>query len=366
MSNFSCKKCDKSFVSKQGLTYHEKKNVCSRVGKYICQWCDKSLSSSSSLYRHKKSCKNRNNCNDSDEEIDNGFELSENELKEFVPQDKMAEKIYQMLLKMQEENNELRVKVTRLENDPKVVNNTTNNNCNINNGTVNNYYLVGYGKEDMSKVDHSDLLKGMRLGFNSTLNLIDSVHFNPKYPEFHNVYISSMKNKYAMMYDGNAWTLVMKDDLIDKLYDDKRNYIEENLEEFVGSLTPSQVNALHRWMNADDTHPYISKIKNDIKLLLYNKRHMPLTNKNKKLDKQTIIEGDIPVVPSNDVKVIKQDKHVITKIFDLEGDTSSGDNRNDIVVVRSENKSRFQRTAPRNGTKRKNAKVRRRYLHMKN
>ena len=361
MNEFSCDKCNKVFSSKQNMTYHVDRKVCDRMGKYVCCYCDKELSSSYSLYRHKKnSCKMKGVKKEETDQSTDEFEISNNELKEFVPQDKMTEKIYQMLLKMQEENNELRVKVTRLENDPKVVNNTTNNNCNINNGTVNNYYLVGYGKEDMSKVDHSDLLKGMRLGFNSTLNLIDSVHFNPKYPEFHNVYISSMKNKYAMMYDGNAWTLVMKDDLIDKLYDDKRNYIEENLEEFVGSLTPSQVNALHRWMNADDTHPYISKIKNDIKLLLYNKRHMPLTNKNKKLDKQPIIEGDIPVVPSNDVRVIKQDKHAITKIFDLEDDTSSEDNRKDIVIVKSKNKSRFQRTAPRNGTKRKNAKVRRR------
>jgi hypothetical protein len=151
---------------------------------------------------------------------------------------------------------------------------TNNGNISVHNAPVNNFYLTGYGKEDFSKIDRDDLLKGMRMGFNSTLTLIDTVHFNPKYPEFHNVYISSMKNKYAMMYDGNDWTLVMKDDLIDKLYDDKRNYIEENLEEFLESLTKSQVDALHRWMDADESHPYIQKIKNDIKLLLYNKRRL--------------------------------------------------------------------------------------------
>ena len=123
-----------------------------------------------------------------------------------------------------------------------------------------------------------------------------------------------MKNKYAMMYDGTTWTLVMKDDLIDKLYDDKRNYIEENLEEFVGSLTPSQVNALHRWMNADDTHPYISKIKNDIKLLLYNKRHMPLDNMNKKKNKLMTTENDELMIVNNDMRDIKQKKRDVRVI----------------------------------------------------
>ena len=55
--------------------------------------------------------------------------------------------------------------------------------------------------------------------------MVDS-DFNPDYPEYHNVYISSMKDKYAMMYDGHNWNLVMKKDLIDKIYDDNKNYIE--------------------------------------------------------------------------------------------------------------------------------------------
>jgi hypothetical protein len=64
----------------------------------------------------------------------------------------------------------------------------------------------------------------------------------------------------------------MKEDLIDKLYDDKHNYIEENLDDFIDSLTKSQKNALYRWMDTDDDHEYTREIKNDIKLLLYNKR----------------------------------------------------------------------------------------------
>ena len=137
--------------------------------------------------------------------------------------------------------------------------------------------LIGYGKEDISKIDKNELLKGIKTGFYSTLNLTDTIHFNPKYPEYHNVYISSMKNKYAMMYDGTDWTLVMKDELIDKLYDEKKNYIEENLDDFLDSLSKSQRNALDRWMDMDEDHVKIKEIKAKINLLLYNKRNVPLT-----------------------------------------------------------------------------------------
>jgi len=109
---------------------------------------------------------------------------------------------------------------------------------------------------------------------------------------FHNVYIPSMKDKYAMIYDGSEWTMVTKEYLIDKMYDDKRVYIEENLDDFLDSLTNSQQKALQRWMKAEENHPYIAKVKDDIKLLLYNKRKIPVDNK-KIFDDNYVNNNDI-------------------------------------------------------------------------
>lgn len=75
----------------------------------------------------------------------------------------------------------------------------------------------------------------------------------------------------------------MKDELINKLYDEKKDYIEENLDDFVDSLTGSQKRALERWMNIDDNHLKIKEVKNKIKLLLYNKRDIPLKSKDTKI-----------------------------------------------------------------------------------
>ena len=79
-----------------------------------------------------------------------------------------------------------------------------------------------------------------------------------------------------MMFDGKDWNLMMKDELINKIYDDKKNYIEENLNEFLDSLTLSRKKALERWLALDDEDDKINKVKGEIKLLLYNKRNLIL------------------------------------------------------------------------------------------
>jgi len=335
-----CEDCGKKFTTIQSLDYHMNNKVCKKANNTICEYCHNEYSSASCLNRHKKSCK-RARINKDEDDIDKIF----NELID-VHKDKRLLKAYDMMVKMKEENENLKVKViiNNKEGDT-ITNNTTNNynNSTINNGIVNNIYLVGYGKEDMDRIDRLDLLKVFRTGFNSPLMLTETMHFNPKYPEFHNVYIPSMKDKYAMIYDGSEWNMVTKEYLIDKLYDNKRDYIEENLEEFLNSLTNSQKKALQRWMKAEENHPYIAKIKDDIKLLLYNKRKLPLDNK-----KTSIIschEEDIEIQEPNIHKV-----YVVPK-------TDCDQSEEKLIVVKKDNngsiKSKYNGISPRKGTKRK-------------
>lgn len=336
MNVFKCNECDKIFTTKQNMDYHIGRRVCQKPKENICQYCDKEFAHKSGLYRHRKDCKYK---------ADNSFgdEVNINNSQ----RDEMA-KIYKLLAKMKEENEQLKVKVTKMEKGS--IENITNNNytnSNINNGTINNIYLVGYGKEDMNKIDRSDLLKVFGTGFNSPLSLTETMHFNPKYPEFHNVYIPSMKDKYAMIYDGSEWTMVTKEYLIDKIYDNKRDYIEENLEDFLDSLSNSQQKALQRWMKAEEDHPYIVKIKDDIKLLMYNKRKMPISNK--KCCNITSYEQDnIDMIDVVNKKVYVSSKNDI-----------SNNMSNRIIIVQNNNERKiekpikFSSSAPRKGSKRK-------------
>jgi hypothetical protein len=60
------------------------------------------------------------------------------------------------------ENKKLKKKVVLLEkNAQKVLNVTNNNTKNINNGIIAHINLIGYGKEDLSKIDKKEILKAI-------------------------------------------------------------------------------------------------------------------------------------------------------------------------------------------------------------
>jgi hypothetical protein len=150
----------------------------------------------------------------------------------------------------------------------------------VNNVVNNKVTIVGYGKEDTSKIDEKYIMSGFKNGYFSPIKLTEAIHFNPKYPEFNNIYIASMKDKYAMCFDGKRWELIDKDELIEKIYEDKKNFIEENLEEYTDKLTNHQKESLDRWLNTNENHEKIKEVKNKLKLLLYNRRDIPLNTKN--------------------------------------------------------------------------------------
>jgi hypothetical protein len=265
MGDLICNNCQKEFSSKRNYDSHVNNKICIK-GKYECKYCCRRFTTHSSMYRHSNhTCKIKQNEDNKRDEI---FErLVELENKN---------KIYE------DENKKLKKEISKIKSSTKIINNTQNfgdiNNGIINTGTVinNNINLVAYGSEDFSKLDKKEILRILQQGYNSTLKLTEVVHFNPKYPEFQNIYITNMKDKYAMMYDGINWTLTMKDDLISKIYEDKKNYIEENLEDFIDSLAPSQKRALDRWVNTAEDDKKIREIKERIKLLLYNSKQIPI------------------------------------------------------------------------------------------
>ncbi|VBB18935.1 hypothetical protein YASMINEVIRUS_1467 [Yasminevirus sp. GU-2018] len=279
-----CPNCDAEFSKKDRYDYHVKNNACKEKN-FVCKFCDKKFATKTSMYRHvRENCKVKKQTEIEKEGI------LEKLLEENVENNKRIERL-------EKENKKLKQQMKRVVKNTattNIVNNTknlTNNNCttNINKGTINNIILVGYGQEDLTKIDKSEVLKALKRGYFSTIKLTESVHFNPKHPEYHNVYISNMKDKYAMMFDGDEWTLTTKEDLINKIYEDKKNYIEENLEEFVDSLPISRKKALERWLETDDEDPKIKEIKDNIKLLLYNSRKM-ITDKDKTVIKSKSIK----------------------------------------------------------------------------
>lgn len=313
---YKCSRCNKIYKKKGDYNRHiNRKYPCTDMNKsgdiiklkdtdrkinsetYIkylnekkCVYCEMEFSSKSNVVKHIKS-----NCKKIKE--------SENE-KEKIFNKKYKELMNEHLELKKTTNNEIKKLKQRLmkfeKTDKKKIinNNTTNDNSNNNSNNVNNIdntmntnninqnvMLTGYGKEDMSKLPEKEILYAIKRVHYGPSELTRLTHFNHEHPEYHNIYIPKMNEKYGMAYNDveNDWQLLNKDTLIEKIYTDKKNWIEENLEDFLGSLSEQKKIALQRWLDMEETNENTKDVKEEIKLLLYNKRKMAMDQKKKML-----------------------------------------------------------------------------------
>ena len=115
-------------------------------------------------------------------------------------------------------------------------------------------------------------------------NLIKRIHFNLQKPENHNIYISNIRNKYIMVYDGIKWDVRNQSDTINDLIDTNEVVIEQKLEEWIenGRDYPEIMKKFNRYLEKKEKDDVINKIKEEIKLILYNNRSV-IDNKLKEI-----------------------------------------------------------------------------------
>jgi hypothetical protein len=256
--NKKCPKCEKEFTRYESLKYHIDNNSCKEYACY-CQYCGKGFTTNLSMCRHITSaCKEK-------KEIDLKKDTIYESLKEMETkmEEKMEIKIKKINNNHKQEIKKLSLKIKKLE-------------------VKYNTIIIAHGKEDIYKIVPNDIVKTLKYGYKSIIHLIELIYFNSKYPEFQNVYISNIKDKYAMVYDGNKWILDMKKTIIDNMYDKYKKYIEDNMESFVEVLKNKYKIPLQQWLDIDESDQIVADIKEDIKLLLYNSRDIPLNTFNNK------------------------------------------------------------------------------------
>ena len=105
-------------------------------------------------------------------------------------------------------------------------------------------------------------------------HLIKKIHFNPEKPENHNIYISNLKNNYIMTYDGEKWNLHNRDNIINDIIDNNEIILEQKLEDWIenGNMFPEIMTKFNRYLEKKEKDEVINKIKDEIKLILYNNR----------------------------------------------------------------------------------------------
>ena len=261
-STFGGKKVNKKSTFSQHLG-EKRENIISKKGNFECKYCNKILSYKQSLYIHYKSCKEKLKT----EEVNNS-------MKELI--NLLNIQLDEKSIRLSEQTKELEKRDKQLENRDKQIDELIKK-AGINNINIqNNFKLLSYKDTDLSHLSDNDIKYCLDHSNMCVPHLVKKVHFNPKKPENHNIYISNIKNNYIMIYDGKKWKLKNQNEAIDTLIDDKQLILEQKLEEWIenGKCYPDIMAKFNRYLEKRDNDDVINVIKEDIKLILFNNRKM--------------------------------------------------------------------------------------------
>ena len=215
---------------------------------YQCKYCDKCFKHKNSMYHHiKYTCKKNK-----DEDL--------------------QELVRLMNLQLQQKDKELEYQKIQNTNQQKQINKLMGKlQVNITNNIVQNNHiqLLSYKNTDTSHLTENDYVQCIKKVSYCVKHLIEKIHFNPIKPENMNIYISNMKDKYLMVYEDGNWNLKNKMEEIDELYNEKEILLEDWLEEH---KNPEMMKKFERYLNNKENDETMNKIKEEIKLLMYNKR----------------------------------------------------------------------------------------------
>lgn len=258
--------------TQKNLKNHQKVGII--LDDLTCSFCTKVYSRKDSLLRHLNICKTKLSHDNDIENKDKLIELLIEEKNLLAKQNALCNK----------EITELRAKITDISKliinkNNKIICNS-NNNINSHNQITNNI-VVKFGHENINKLSFEEKLKICSSSFAATKNYIESLYFNKRLPEFHNVYVSDKKFKYGLVYDGKKFELQHLDFIIDELLETSTDNIQQMIEEhdIFEKLTPNKIKHIKMLIyqiKTSNDEVFIRERKYEIKMILYNNRKLIL------------------------------------------------------------------------------------------
>jgi hypothetical protein len=220
-----------------------------------CKYCEKKLSRSDNLARHYKNCKEKI-------KTDQANHYMEELVKLLNEKDN---KISKYDLELEEKNKQIieLIQKAGIQNSGTIVQNIQNN-----------IKLLAYDKTDISDLTDKDFIRCFNHNNMCVPHLLKRIHFNRKKPENHNVFLSNLKSGYIMLYDGKQWITYNRDEVIDDMFDEKHDILEQKYEEWVdvGKDFPIIYYKFRRYLEKMNNDVVMKKIKDEMKLVLYNNR----------------------------------------------------------------------------------------------
>jgi hypothetical protein len=269
MPEYICKQCNFYTINKTKYTRHLSTNKHRSYIKgitmeaslknnmeYICQYCCKQFTNLKNLNKHiKYYCKL--NKDESFQEL--AYLL--NEKNKII--EKNEEKIEDLEKLIKLLTTKLQIKTINFSNN--IINNV-------------NFNLLNYNKTNYEHLTDIDYIKCIESCNHCVKTLIEKVHFNKNKPENMNIYISSIKGKFVMVYRDNKWQVKNRKEQIDDLYECNELMLENWYDEYHEKY-PHIIQSFKKYLqNKDDDDELITKVKDEILIMLYNKRDLILKN----------------------------------------------------------------------------------------
>jgi len=231
-------------------------NIDQNNKKFECEFCNKEYIHNQSLHKHLKTCKEKKKEDEVKQSMTELVKLLNEKDKEIEKRDKQLEK--------------------RDKQIDELIKKAGINNSTITNNIQNNIKLLAYDNTDISNITDKDIMKCMNHSNMCVPYLIKMIHLDPEKPENHNVYISNLKNGYIMVYDGDKWDTLNREELIDNIISDKQGLIEERVENWIekGKKYPTIMKKFERYLEKKEINIVINKIKEEIKFMLYNNKSL--------------------------------------------------------------------------------------------
>ena len=221
-----------------------------------CKYCNKSYSNNSNLNKHLKKCKAKK-------------------------EENIKQELYNLLVKQNDqqkkENLYLKQQINLLQGKyKKISTKTINSNNNIKNiNSNNNINIVAFNKTDLSHITDKDFEYIMKRCNMCIPNLIEKAHYDPNKPENKNIFISNIKDRYVMKWNGRKWNLNNREEALEDLYENGSNTLEDRIETWEYNkfqYDPIAVRKFYKFLDNKDKDDVKNKIKEEIKLILYNNR----------------------------------------------------------------------------------------------
>ncbi len=234
MKQHTCELCHTVFNRKEHLIHHTNKlRKCNIVSEFECEWCSRPLTTNFGLTRHITTCKV-----------------------------KCKQDVIEM--KMQEEIQLTTKRIEELEAKCKIIEPIIRSNSDV--------HLAEYGHEDLSHITLERITFVFSKSFGSVVECVKLIHFSPIAPQNKNICIKVLNSRFAYVFCDGKWDAISSKKLINILYYDICEYIQEKLDELIDELDKSVVIHIKRFLDKKDDEKEANVIKTELRVLLFNKR----------------------------------------------------------------------------------------------